>query len=107
MTPASACRTRPATSTSWNRRAPSCASAGTAASLANIYTFNLGLDYYAHYAEQVYAVTPDQALAAAKKYLVADRFVVVAIGDRAKIEPELKKLNLPIEIRDADGKVVK
>jgi hypothetical protein len=33
--------------------------------------------------------------------------VVVAIGDRAKIEPELRKLNLPIEIRDADGKVVK
>ncbi len=55
----------------------------------------------------MYAVTADQAQGAAKHYLVPDRFVVVAIGDRAKIEPELKKLNLPIEIRDADGKVVK
>ena len=81
-------------------------SIGTAASLANIYTYDLGLDYYATYAESVYAVTPDQALAAAKKYLVPERFVIVAIGDRSKIEADLKKLNLPIEIRDADGKVV-
>jgi zinc protease len=82
-------------------------SADTAASLANIYTYDLGLDYYATYAESVYAVTPDQALAAARKYLVPDRFVVVAIGDRSKIEADLKKLNLPIEIRDAEGRLVK
>ena len=81
-------------------------SAGTAASLSNIYTYDLGLDYYATYAESVYAVTADQALAAAKKYLVPERFVVIAIGDRSKIEADLRKLNLPIEIRDADGKLV-
>jgi len=82
-------------------------SAGTVASLANIYTYDLPKDYYATYAESVYAVTADQALAAAKNYLVADHFVVVAIGDRSKIEADLRKLNLPIEIRDADGKLVK
>ncbi|MBY0497211.1 MAG: insulinase family protein [Cyanobacteria bacterium] len=82
-------------------------SADTAASLANIYTYDLGLDYYATYAESVYAVTAEQALGVAKKYLVPDRFVVVAIGDRSKIEADLKKLNLPIEVRDADGKLVK
>jgi zinc protease len=81
-------------------------SADTTASLSNIYTYDLGLDYYATYAESVYAVTADQALAAAKKYLVPERFVVVAIGDRSKIEADLRKLNLPIEIRDADGKLV-
>ncbi|HUQ88067.1 MAG TPA: pitrilysin family protein [Vicinamibacterales bacterium] len=81
-------------------------SAGTAASLANIYTYDLGLDYYATYAESVYAVTAEQALTAAKKYLVPERFVVVAIGDRSKIEADLRKLNLPIEIRDAEGKLV-
>jgi zinc protease len=33
--------------------------------------------------------------------------VVVAVGDRAKIEPELKKLNLGgIELRDADAKPI-
>ena len=82
-------------------------SAGIAANLSNIYTYDLGLDYYATYAESVYAVTADQALAVAKKYLVPDRFVVVAIGDRSKIEADLRKLNLPIEIRDADGRLVK
>ncbi len=82
-------------------------SESTAASLSNIYTYDLGLNYYATYAESVYAVTPAHALAAAKAYLVPERFVVVAIGDRSKIEADLKKLNLPIEVRDADGKVVK
>jgi zinc protease len=82
-------------------------SAGTAGNLANVFIFNLGLDYYAHYAESVYAVSADQVQGAARHYLVPERFVVVAIGDRAKIEPELKKLNLPIEIRDADGKIIK
>jgi len=82
-------------------------SADTAASLSNIYTYDLGLDYYATYAESVYAVTAEQALATATKYFVPDRFVVVAIGDRSKIEADLRKLNLPIEIRDADGRPVK
>ena len=36
------------------------------------------------------------------------KFVVVAVGDRAKIGPQLEKLNLGgIEIRDADGNVKK
>jgi hypothetical protein len=33
--------------------------------------------------------------------------VLICVGDRAKIEPELMKLNLgAIEHRDADGKMV-
>jgi hypothetical protein len=32
--------------------------------------------------------------------------IVIAVGDRAKIEPELNKLNLgPIEILDTEGNV--
>jgi zinc protease len=81
-------------------------SANTAASLANIYTYDLGLDYYSRYAESVNSVTIPQAQAVAKKYLVPDRFLVIAVGDRAKIEPELKKLDLPVEIRDAEGNLV-
>jgi zinc protease len=77
-----------------------------AGSLSNIYIYDLGLDYYAHYAESVNAVSTDQALTVARKYLEPDHFVVVAVGDREKIEPELRKLGLPVEIRDADGKLV-
>jgi zinc protease len=74
---------------------------------SNVFVYDLGLDYYTHYAEQVNAVTAEQALAAAKKYLVPDRLVVIAVGDRAAIEAELRKLNLgAVEIRDPEGRTV-
>ena len=74
---------------------------------SNVFIYDLGLDYYTRYAEQVNAVTAEQALAVAKKYLVPGSLVVIAVGDRAKIEPELQKLNLgAVEIRDAEGKPI-
>ena len=82
-------------------------SANAVGNFSNVFIYNLGLDYYTKYAAQVNAVTTDQALAMAKKYLVPDSMVVIAVGDRAKIEPELKKLNLgSIEIRDTEGKPI-
>jgi zinc protease len=82
-------------------------SANTAATFSNVYIYELGLQYFTDYATRVDAVTTAQAKAAAEKYLVPGKLVVIAVGDRAKIEPELRKLNLgPVEIRDADGKVV-
>ena len=77
------------------------------ANYSNVFTYDLGLDYYANYAEQVRAVTLPQTAAVATKYVVPKSLVVVAVGDKEKIEPELKKLNLgPIEHRDAEGKVI-
>ena len=74
---------------------------------SNIFIYDLPIDYYSHYAEQVNAVTPEQALAMAKKYLASDRLVVIAVGDRSKIEPEIRKLNLgTVEVRDAEGKPI-
>ena len=82
-------------------------SANAVNNFSNVFIYNLGLDYYSRYAEQVNAVTPDQALAVSKKYLVPANMVVIAVGDRAKIEPELRKLNLgAVEIRDAEGKPI-
>jgi zinc protease len=80
--------------------------ANAVANYSNVFTYDLGLDYYANYAEQVKAVTLAQTAAVAGKYIVPNRLVIVAVGDRSKIEPELKKLNMPIEIRDREGKVV-
>ena len=54
-------------------------------------------------------VEPGLALAAAiaKKYLHPSQMILICVGDRSKIEPELKKLDLgAIEIRDADGKII-
>jgi zinc protease len=82
-------------------------SANTAASFSNVYIYDLGLQYFTNYAARVDAVSTAQAKTVAEKYLVPNKLVVIAVGDRAKIEPELRKLNLgPVEIRNADGKVV-
>jgi zinc protease len=76
--------------------------------LENIYTFDLGLDYYTKYPALVAAVNADAAQAAAHKYLVPEKLVVIVVGDRKKVQPELAKLKLgPIELRDEDGNVVK
>jgi zinc protease len=43
---------------------------------------------------------------AARKYLVPERMIVVAVGDRAKIGPQLNALKLgSAEVRDSDGQL--
>lgn len=81
-------------------------SADAAGSFANVYTYDLGLDYYARYVASVNAVGSDQARDMARKYLGVGGLVIVAVGDRSRIEPELRGLGLPVEIRDADGRIV-
>jgi zinc protease len=78
-------------------------SPNTAASFSNVYVYDLGLDYFTKYPVRVEAVTPDQAQAVARKYLGPEKLIVVAVGDRAKIEPELRKLDLgTMEVRTAE-----
>ena len=82
-------------------------SASVAASFSNTFIYDLGLDYFSKYAARVDAVTTAQAKTVAEKYLVPGKLIVIAVGDRAKIEPELRKLNLgPVEIRTPDGAIV-
>jgi zinc protease len=82
-------------------------SANAVNNFSNVFTYDLGLDYYSKYAAQVNAVTIDQTAAVAKKYLVSDKMVVIAVGDRSKIELPLRELGLgPVEVWDADGKKV-
>ena len=74
-------------------------------SFSNVFVYDLGLDYYSGYARQVNAVTAEQALDVARRYLVPERLVVIAVGDRTAIEGDLKSLNLgTVEFRDAQGR---
>ena len=78
------------------------------ASTAGVYTYDLGLDYFSKYPSKLSAVTAGQAKAAAEKYLVPERLIVVAVGDRARIGALLQKLNLgAVEVRNADATLVK
>jgi zinc protease len=79
-------------------------SGGVTASTTNIYVYDLGLDYYSKLPERLNAVTADTVKAAAEKFVVPDRLIVVAVGDRARIAGELAKLKLgALELRNADG----
>jgi zinc protease len=77
---------------------------GVGASLAGLFVYDLPLDYYSTLLTDFSSVTAAQVQAAARKYLVPEKLVVVAVGERKKIEPQLKKLKLgTIEVRAADG----
>ena len=82
--------------------------AQTVSSFATLFVYNLGLDYYSKYIERIGVLDAAGIHAAASKHLVPERMLVVAVGDRQKIEADLMKLNLgAAEVRDAEGNVVK
>jgi zinc protease len=79
-------------------------------SLSNIFVYDLGLDYYSGLAKRFAAVKAKDAQAVVRKYLKPENMIVIAVGDKATIEPQIRKLNPklgPIEYRDADGNVLK
>ncbi|HEX3112999.1 MAG TPA: pitrilysin family protein, partial [Candidatus Eisenbacteria bacterium] len=79
----------------------------TAGTLAGIYLYDLPLDYYQTLPSRLSAITTSDVAAVAKKHLVPERMVVVTVGDRSKIEPQLTKLNLgAVAYRDPDGKEI-
>jgi len=83
------------------------ASSEAAGALSEIFLYDLPPDYYAKLPERLSAVTADDAEAVAKKYLHPEQMILICVGDRAKIEPELQKLDLgAVELRDADGRVI-
>jgi zinc protease len=80
--------------------------AGIAGSLAETYVFDLPLDYYRTLPAQFSRVTAQDVQGVARKYLAPEQMIVVAVGDRAKVAPQLDKLKLgPAELRDTDGQL--
>ena len=79
----------------------------TVSALTEVVTYDLGIDYFTGYARKISAISKSQVEEVAKKYLIPEKMRVVAVGDRKKIEPEMKALGLgEIQLRDAEGKVV-
>ena len=75
--------------------------------LTQIATFNLSVDYYATYADKMRAVTDSSVNATGRKYLDIDKFVWMVIGDRAKIEADIKALNMgDVVLLDTNGKPI-
>jgi zinc protease len=76
--------------------------------MSEIFTYGLALNYYQTLPGEYTAVTAADVEKAALEHIHPDNLIVVAVGDRAKIQPELEKLNLgPVELRDESGDLVK
>jgi len=79
-----------------------------AGSMAGLFTNNRPLDYYATLPAKYRAVTAADVARVAKEDIHPDELIIVAAGDRKKIEPGLKEAGVgPVEVRDGQGSVVK
>jgi zinc protease len=77
------------------------------AAMQSIFLYDRPLDYYAKLPERYRAVTAEDVAHVAKEDLHPNALVIVAAGDRAKIEPGLKDAGLgPVEVRDINGDLV-
>ena len=76
------------------------------ASITSLYLQDLPADYYQNFPKLVKAVTKEDVLRVAKKYIDLDHLNIVIVGDRKSIEEPLKKTGIaPIVVLDAEGNV--
>jgi zinc protease len=82
-------------------------SAAIAGSIGRIFLYDRPLNYYATLPAKYLAVTSADIARVAKEDIHAGQLVIVAAGDRAKIESQLKEAGLgPVEVRDVNGTLV-
>jgi zinc protease len=78
---------------------------GISTSVAAIFTQDLPQTYYQDYAAKINAVTREDLVRVAKKYIDLEHLNLVIVGDRSVIEAPLKATGIaPIVVLDADGK---
>ncbi len=82
--------------------------AAVAGGVGTIWTYNLPLDYYRKLPGMIDAVTSQDTTRVADQYIHPENFLLIAVGDKAKIESGLKDLNLgPIEEWSSEAQPVK
>lgn len=78
---------------------------GIAASVSSIYTQDLPESFYRDYAANVNAVTRDDLVRVAMKYIDLEHLNLVIVGDRATIEAPLAATGIaPIVVVDVEGR---
>ena len=76
----------------------------TSNAVGDIFTYDLPLDYYNRLPAQIEKVNAEDVQRVANAYIHPQSAVVVAAGDRSKIEPELEKLSIgPVRVLDPEG----
>ncbi|MEO5742499.1 MAG: pitrilysin family protein [Vicinamibacterales bacterium] len=75
--------------------------------LTQLWVQSLPDNYYQEYTKSVMAITADDVVRVAKKYLDLDHLAIVIVGDRKAIEEPLKATAIaPIALVDIDGNQV-
>lgn len=71
---------------------------------ANLFLYDLPLNYYTGAQARYSAVTAEQVAAAARKYLVPEKTHFIVVGDRAKVGAAVEALNLgPLQLWTPDA----
>jgi zinc protease len=76
---------------------------GLLSQIATVALNELPEDYLETYRQKVRAITPDELLATARKYLDSANMQIVVVGDRAQIESQAQLFG-DVDIYDAQGK---
>ena len=77
---------------------------GISNAITSLVVQGLPDDYYQTYAKKISAVTKEDLLRVAKRYIDLKNLAIVIVGDRAEIEAALKATNIaPITYIDIDG----
>ena len=80
------------------------AMSAVAGGITDIVQFGLPDDYYQTYPGKVRALTGKDLTTAAARLIHPDAVAWVVVGDRAKVEDGLRKLNIgEVRVIDADG----
>lgn len=77
-----------------------------AGAISSIFVYDYPLDHYAALPEKYQAITQADIARVAKQYLHPDQLIILAAGDRSKIETPLTDAGVgPVEVRDINGKL--
>ncbi len=77
-----------------------------AGAISRIFVNDYPLDHYAALPEKYEAITQSDIARVAKQYLHPDQLIILAAGDRSKIEGPLTDAGVgPVEVRDINGKL--
>ncbi|HUJ14760.1 MAG TPA: pitrilysin family protein [Thermoanaerobaculia bacterium] len=74
--------------------------------ILDMQLYDLPHDYFDRYRENIAAVTADDIVRVAKKYIDPDRALIVIVGSAAQVREPLSTLGMPIEHLDVDGNVL-
>ena len=73
--------------------------------ISGLWTQGLPDDYYQQYTKAIAAITKDDVVRVAKKYIDMDKLAIVIVGDKASIEAPLRAANVaPIAYLDIEGR---